>query len=165
MVENPYQKNIRKHLIIENSPFLRAYIDPYGKADPEMWQNMAGKVFVSKRDEMIELLGERLISKDCRSFLYMAEQEKVFSTTTPDENKLALIFSFALMGFEVGSENDLDLFVDDIVGQVYMYNVLNQSQKTKEFVRKVMRGGVRWKEKMATDTPKVFVDFIKKLDF
>lgn len=158
-------ENRRKDLIVARSPLLRVFIDKYSDSDPDMWIKMTEKIFIEKRDEMISLLGYEEIDKDLNTYLKVAKEYHVFPKEVELKTQYALIACFAWMGFEIGDEENVHLFLEDVLAQTFTFDAVNQTQETADFVYEVMKCGVLWKKELGNDTPDEFRDFISGLDF
>lgn len=157
--------NRRKDIIVAESPLLRSFIDKYLDNDPEMWIKMVDKVFLAKRDEMIDILGDELVDRDLNVYFQLAKENGIFSKDTENETKFALIACFAWIGYEIGNARDVDLFVDDVLTQIYRFDNVKQRPETADYVAEVMSCGAMWRKEVAEDAPREFREFFDKLDF
>lgn len=155
----------RKELLKMVSPMLRIFVDKYAKSDPEMWTAMVDKAYISKRGEVLDVVGEKKVRKDIGSFLWMGSTKGVFNPKSTDETRTGLTFSLACIGYEIGDKKDIDLFLNDIVDQLNNFDSFIPGEVSRDFVTRVLTRGVKWKQDVGKDTPRVFKDFIGKLNF
>jgi hypothetical protein len=111
------------------------------------------------------MLGENVINNDISDFLHEAKKLRVFKAEIEKDTRVALIFCFAWMGYEIGDEKKVDLFAGDVVRQLYNFDALYETDTTNKFVRNIMISGAFWKQDIDRDTPSEFTDFIKTLKF
>jgi hypothetical protein len=158
------EENREKDFIIARSPLLRMFIDKYSQTDSEMWVKMITKTFLEKRNEIIDLVGTKIVEKDVNVHLKVAKEYNVF--TTDDVNtKVALILCFCWMGYEIGEKTKVDLFRDDIIETLYIFDVINETEETEIYVNEVIQTGVTWRAEIENDAPDEFKDFFSKIDF
>jgi len=95
----------------------------------------------------------------------MANKSVVFKRTVSEVTKTGLIFCIGVMGFEIGDKEDAEIFVDDVFDQLCLFNILQETGETRDFVREVLVCGTLWNQEIGDDTPRAFKDFISSPKF
>ena len=158
------EEEIRQY-IISDSPFLRVFVDACSRSDFEMWLKAVDDTFVTENKDLFEKINEKIVKKDARALYHYADQNKIINNKYSDEIKIGLITYLSCMGLEIGSEESLYLFIDDVTGQLVLLGAIKDNSESRKFIRNAMRTGVRWKENIRKETPDEFANFIAGLDF
>ncbi|HKC04415.1 MAG TPA: hypothetical protein VKC54_00920 [Patescibacteria group bacterium] len=140
-------ENKRRDAIIAQSPLLKVFIEEDLEIGPDEWLRKLDEVFLEKRDKMISEVPAELMDKDLNIYFRRSKKDHIFNEETQDSTRLALIACFAWMGYEIGNEKEVDLFVEDVLDQIYQFNIVNEGIESDDFVREVMMLGAEWKKK------------------
>ena len=159
--------------ILQRAPLLRAYLDPRVSVDPTMWGNLIVSEYQKIDREMKEKLGENYHAIGGGPLQIMLEKAKVFEPSVPIGSRNGLVNTLTAIGFQIGNDKEINIFLGEISVQGVGAGVLNialfQEQADAEHVigalQTVLHSGSYWRRFSDGKVPDQFINYVNQLDF
>lgn len=154
-----------KEVVLRESPLLRTFIDPYAEADFELWLKMTNKEFIRIRDEMLEIVDEKVMDDDINNLLAAAEEIGFFSKEQTEDSNAEITTLLTLIGFEVGNIKEVDLFMTSIKNQLILGGAIDEDPKNGGYIREIIKCGILWRKEIGEEVSPEIRKFVGKLKF
>lgn len=150
--------------ILEESPLLKAFTDPFINNSFDLWNEMLKEILSLKCNEARLVLKMSTIQKDINDLYEGLNLPTVFRPETKEDARNGFLMNFSLLGYEIGDDDDAEMFIEDMVKPLLVMNAVYDIPETRECIRKALRCGVTLRYEVENELPAVFNDAIAKLD-
>lgn len=159
-IEN--RKRNKEELCIQ-CKLLNSFLDDLIDENKTEWLDSLEKVFDERKKIFYPEIGEKEAFNNVADLAKMSFGRNIFLEEANDHQKVSLIETLALLGYEIGDEGETGSMFGDVYERLVSYRFMNDSNTSADFVYMCLMVGNLWYKKVQDKKLQVFDDFLGKL--
>ena len=132
--------------IPEESPILKALVDPVIHVSLDRWQERFDSVLDGRRGAILKAMGEKVNDEELNSVYDGINLNSVFKPEIDEVSQIKLIVIYSMIGFEVGNRDDLSFFSEEFIYPLVALGAVYDNKAARNCFREAAMCGVAWRQ-------------------